>query len=199
MSTIGKQYDQIATWWDDYHRTSNYGTAQLERALAFTTSGGKALDVGCGAGGRLVNLLANKGFEVTGIDASQTMIELAQRNHPDFTFIKADIVEWESEDLFDFILAWDSLFHLPLSQQKPVLAKLCKKLRPEGIFIYTFGHGPKGEHVDTWRGQEFGYSTIGMTQNIETLHQNHMSIMHFELDQYPEKHAYCIARKQTLE
>jgi ubiquinone/menaquinone biosynthesis C-methylase UbiE len=71
---IGQQYDQIASWWNDRHITSKYGVAQVEKALAFAQPSGKALDVGCGSGGRFIRLLEARDFDITGVDASSEMI-----------------------------------------------------------------------------------------------------------------------------
>lgn len=191
---IGQQYDKIATWWSDHHVNSDYGVPQVERALAFAPNGGKALDVGCGAGGRFVRLFQKQGFEVTGLDASAEMINLAKKHHPNSRFVHADIGDWDTDKKFDFILAWDCLFHLPLNMQKLVLSKLCRMLSSGGIMIHTFGDDV-GEHTDNWQGQEFYYSSIGISQNIELLSQNQLSLLHLELDQFPEKHAYIISRK----
>jgi len=97
----------------------------LTRALSFTSKSGLALDVGCGSG--------------TGVDASAKMIELAKRNHPAQAFIHSDVQAWKTHERFDFILAWDSLFHLPLAAQQPVLEKLCNYLRPNGVLLHSFG------------------------------------------------------------
>lgn len=192
---IGQQYDKIAAWWNERHIRSDYGVLQVKRALAFSPSQGKALDVGCGSGGRFVRLLAEKGFEVTGVDASSKMIKLAQENHPDALFIQANIVDWTTDEKFDFILAWDCLFHLPVNMQIPVLSKLCSFLSDGGVLIHTFGDDEGGEHTDHWRGQEFRYSSIGITQNIEVLHDKGLSLLHLELDQFPESHVYAISKK----
>lgn len=191
---IGRQYDKIAAWWNEHHKESSYGAAQLERALSMAAKGGRALDVGCGSGGRLIRSLEARGFEVTGLDASEKMIALAQENHPSAHFIHDDICNWESRETFDFILAWDSLFHLPLNMQQPVLSKLCQRLSKGGVMIHTFGDDT-GEHKDRWRGQDFYYSSIGVQQNIEILHDHHLSILHLERDQYPERHIYMISKK----
>ena len=191
---IGQQYDAIAEWWQDYHQDSDYGVAALERALGFAAKGRRALDVGCGAGGRLIRRLEARDFDVTGVDASAKMIELARRNHPNGRFVQADISDWESRETFDFILAWDSLFHLPLNQQAPVLTKLCTMLADRGILLYSFGDDT-GTHRDTWRGQEFHYSSIGVPKNLEILRANGMRLLHLERDQFPEAHVVAIAQK----
>jgi SAM-dependent methyltransferase len=160
------------------------------------TSSSHALDVGCGAGGRFIRLLQNKGFNITGIDVSAEMIKLAQQNHPEEDFLVMDICNFESEHKFDFILAWDSLFHLPLSMQKPVINKLCSLLSPGGTMIYTFGDD-EGEHQDQWRGDNFAYSSIGINENLRILPDNAVICKHLELDQFPEKHVYIIGTKEA--
>jgi len=133
---LGKKYDKIAGWWLDHHRQSDYGVAALKKALQFVEPGGSALDVGCGVGGRLINLLHAKHFQVTGLDVSQEMISIAQSIHPQDTFIHSDICHWHAEQSYDFILAWDSLFHLPLTEHPRVLTKLCQLLTEKGVFLY---------------------------------------------------------------
>ena len=123
------------------------------------------------------------------------MISLARINHPKHQFEHQDICSWETKAKFDFILAWDSLFHLPLEQQESVVAKLCNLLTEDGVLIYTFGDG-EGEHVDQWRSDEFYYSSIGLNKNLEILLERGLTVLHLELDQYPEKHAYVVATKR---
>lgn len=191
---IGQQYDEIAQWWAEHHEGGSYGVAALERALSFAKSDGTALDVGCGAGGRLMGRIEDKGFAVTGVDASAKMIALARAKHPNANLVKANIEEWEIGVKFDFIMAWDCLFHLPLDQQEPVLSKLCGWLTEGGILIYSFGDAV-GAHSDSWRGQTFHYSSLGVTRNLEILHENGMALRHLELDQFPQKHVHVIAQK----
>ncbi len=193
-SELGTKYDKIAQWWHDQHEQSSYGVSQFERAVEYTSGGEKALDVGCGAGGRFVRILQNHGFSVTGLDVSKEMIKLAGRNHPEHKFMHQDICSWETEEKFDFIVAWDSIFHLPLVMQKPVVVKLCHLLAKGGILIYTFGNA-QGEHTDQWQNDTFYYSSIGINENMQLLINNGLSILHLELDQYPEKHVYTIATK----
>ncbi|GHA88801.1 methyltransferase [Algimonas arctica] len=191
---IGQQYDEIASWWNERHDHSTYGLAQVNRALAFVPNGGKALDVGCGSGGRFVRRLIEQRFIVTGIDASAQMIGLARANHPDTLFINANIIDWKTSETYDFILVWDCLFHLPLEHQAQVLSKLCGLLSKNGVLIHSFGDGD-GDHTDRWRGQTFRYSSMGITRNIEVLHDRGLSLLHLELDQFPENHVYAISRK----
>ena len=193
-NTIGEKYDKIAKWWHDYHLESDYGLQAVDRAIAFCKNRETALDVGCGSGGRIINKLENLGFRVTGIDASPNMIAIARDTHKTSKFLVADICNWESDQQYDLIVGWDSLFHLPLSMHVPVLAKLCGMLKEEGIFLYTFGDG-YGEHESDWHNDKFYYSTIGINENLKVIMENNCECRHLELDQYPEKHVVMIFRK----
>lgn len=193
-SVLGTKYDKIAQWWHEQHAESSYGVNQLKRAVKFLPHGGKALDVGCGAGGRFVRILQSCDFSVTGLDVSKEMIKLAIENHPEHKFLHQDICSWETEEKFDLIVAWDSIFHLPLAMQKPVVSKLSQLLAKGGILIYTFGNA-EGEHTDQWHNDTFYYSSIGINENVQVLLSNGLSVLHLEIDQYPEKHVYTIATK----
>lgn len=194
-SVLGEKYDKIAQWWNDRHIDSGYGVEQFKKAVGYTAGGGSALDVGCGAGGRFVRILQSNGYKVTGVDVSAEMVRLASLNHPQEVFIHQDICSWETSQKFNFIVAWDSIFHLPLDMHEPVLAKLCQLLDDDGVLIYTFGDGTGGG-TSEWRGDSFYHSTIGITENIQILLDNGLSLLHLELDQYPETHVYAIAIKQ---
>lgn len=192
---LGKKYDRIARWWHERHNRSNYGVPQLERALNYASSLHKVLDVGCGAGGRFVRSLDSHKLVYTGIDVSGEMIRLARINHPQHHFVHGDICSWQATEQYDVIVAWDSIFHLPLSMQESVMAKLCQLLTTDGILMYTFGH-TEGEHTDQWHDDDFYYSSIGITGNLQVMLNHGMTVLHLELDQFPQNHVYIIAKKR---
>lgn len=196
---LGIKYDRIASWWNKEHYESDYGVAQLDKALAmleFDRTGSNCLDVGCGAGGRLLRRIVQSRLTVTGIDLSGQMIKIASANHPESAFIQGDICTWEPTESFDLILAWDSIFHLPLNMHEPVIRKLCGALNPGGLILYTFGNAI-GEHTDTWHGDQFYYSSLGIDRNISLLMESGLTIMRLDLDQYPQKHVCVIAQKRV--
>ena len=192
----GRNYDKIAHWWQEQHRDSQYGIPALKRALTMC-GGSTALDVGCGAGGRFVYAMQKAGFAVTGVDISENMVKLARENHPEYTFYHADICKWETDDKFDLITAWDSIFHLPFKMHEPVVKKLCGLLKPEGVLMYTFGDGA-GEHTDTWHDEQYYYSSIGIEGNLDVLLKCGLTPVHLELDQYPQRHVCVMAVKRNV-
>lgn len=193
-SVLAKKYNKIAKWWHEQHNDSQYGIVQLNKALDFCSHTRNALDVGCGSGGRFIRILQEKGFATTGIDVSGEMIKLAIENHPNEELLLHDICTWETKKKFDFILAWDSIFHLPLAMQEATVSKLCHLLSDDGVLIYTFGDAV-GEHTDQWHGDTFYYSSIGINGNLRVLLDNGVTCKHLELDQWPQNHVYIIGIK----
>ena len=188
---IGKAYDQITARWTDDRFDRRNGISAHEQAVTFVKGRGRALDVGCGCTGRFIDLLLDRGFTPEGVDVSGEMIELARQKHPQVSFHHRDICEWTPPGHYDFISAWDSIWHVPLEQQASVITRLISRLNAGGVFVFSFG-GTKepGEHRNNVMGPEVYYSSLG-TSGFLTL----IICMHLEYDQYPELHAYLIVQK----
>ena len=191
-SETGKRYDAIASWWKTQEVTSTTGLRYVARAVGLTLQRGKALDVGCGSGGRIVDVLTTAGFRVTGIDVSERMLDAAKQRHAHATFVHADICTWEPDDHYDLIVAWDSTFHLPQSQQRPVLQKLCRALAAGGAIVFTAG-GIDGEITGEMAGQTFYYSSLADGDYLTILNDAGLRCVLLEREQYPEEHMVVIA------
>jgi len=193
---IGKAYDQIADRWNSDAFDRSNGIAQHERAVAFVEGRGTALDVGCGSSGRFIDLLLAKGFSVEGIDISERMIALAKNRHPNLIFHHADICEWELPRNYDFITAWDSIWHAPLASQEPIIRKLLSGLNSKGVCIFsTGGIDAPNEKTDSYMGPEVSYSALGIPRLLEVIGASDCVCRHLEYDQYPQQHLYLIAQK----
>jgi RimJ/RimL family protein N-acetyltransferase len=189
---VAASYDQIADQWLDL---STYGFAPIERAVAFMKRKGVALDVGCGTG-RCLDLLARHGFTTDGIDASAEMIALARQRHPDARLVHADICVWELPRPYDLIVAWDSVWHVPLDRQKLVLTKLCRGLSEGGVLVYsTGGTDLPEEKRDSCMGPPMYHASLGIPKTLHVLADAGCVCRHLEYDQPPETHVYLIAQK----
>jgi SAM-dependent methyltransferase len=192
----GAHYDRLALWWQQHNSDSAYGLAALERAIRLTAVRSTALDVGCGNTGRFIDKMIEHGFTPEGLDISAEMIALARQRHPAVAFYTHDICTFQFPRKYDLISAWDSTFHLPLAEQEPVLNKMCGVLNPGGVLLFTCGGGSEpGEITGTMQGEEFGYSTLGVSEFLRILRQAGCACMHVEYDQYPENHVYIIGKK----
>jgi SAM-dependent methyltransferase len=99
---------------------------------------GRALDLGCGAGGNAV-YLATRGWHVTGVDYAPDGIrlakELAERNGVAemCEFIVADTTVWKPEPVYDLVIC---MFALPGGDHSPLtLATAREALAPNGTLI----------------------------------------------------------------
>jgi len=201
----GKAYDQITERWNDDVFPMDNGIEQLNRALQFlsdedygadASASRKALDVGCGHTGRFMTHLAEQGYEVEGVDLSAEMIRLAQDKHPQFRFYHQDICQWQLPAQYDFISAWDSIWHVPLAQQTSLITKLVGALNPGGVFVFSFGAVDEaGEHSNCVMGPEVYYSSLGVNGFLETVMAAGGVVRHLEYDQYPENHGYMVVQK----
>jgi SAM-dependent methyltransferase len=98
---------------------------------------GRALDLGCGAG-RSALWLAERGWQVTGVDFSEVALELARAQRPDLDWVLADVREYEpAPGAYDLVLV---LFvHLPPEERRALLARAAGALAPGGTAV-VLGH-----------------------------------------------------------
>lgn len=197
---IAQAYNQIAHFWESEKFNRLNGIDQHKRAINFVKTRGAALDVGCGSSGRFIDLFSAEGFTPEGVDISEAMLERAQARHPTVAFYQEDICQWILPRQYDVISAWDSIWHVPLVQQRPVLSKLIEGLNPQGVLIFSFGGTQEeGEHQDATMGPQVYYSSLGVTGFITLVNSLGCICRHLEFDQYPELHAFIIVQKIELD
>jgi 2-polyprenyl-3-methyl-5-hydroxy-6-metoxy-1,4-benzoquinol methylase len=96
------------------------------------------LDLGCGYGAPISQVLADEGFSLYGVDASATLLAAFRQRFPD---AHAQCSPVEESDFFgrtfDAIIAWGLLFLLPAELQTIVLGRVAKALNPGGRFLFT--------------------------------------------------------------
>ncbi|MCG7587735.1 class I SAM-dependent methyltransferase [Photobacterium sp. OFAV2-7] len=193
---IGKAYNQITHLWESNDFDINNGIEQHKRAITFTKGRGHALDIGCGCTGRFIELLLSEGFSPSGIDVSAEMLDIARKRQPNINFVQADICEYSLDEKYDFITAWDSIWHIPLAEQRNVLIKIVASLNVGGVFIFSFGGTAKeGSHTDSFMGPEVYYSSLGTNSFLQLFIELGCVIRHLEFDQHPQLHAYLIVEK----
>lgn len=106
------------------------------------------LDAGCGTG-RLVSTLQAGGLEVTGVDLSPGMLDVARSLHPEVRFHVADLARLPFDaEAFAGVLAWYSLIHVPPEDLAGPLTEIARVLRPGGFFLTGFqiGSGRRTVH-----------------------------------------------------
>jgi len=108
-------------------------------ALLRQRAASRVLDLGCGVG-RHTRLLAHAGFETHGADASPNGLSYA-RTQPfgeRIQWIRADFATVPFAALaFDYVLAWNVIYHGDREIASRALAEIRRVLRPGGLLQFT--------------------------------------------------------------
>ena len=132
---VEKSYDRCAAAYEAARR----GTTHPELGLLIDRLPEDAhlLDLGCGAGVPVAQTLAYH-FAVTGVDMSGEQIRRARNNVPIARFIHSDIMALEFPPaLFDAVVAFYSIFHLPRAEHPELLRRIYTWLKPGGYLLAT--------------------------------------------------------------
>ncbi len=134
----------IACWWDPrgpMHSLHAINPLRMNFITeAIEPSGRQALDVGCG-GGILSESLARSGAQVTGIDLSEALVELAGRHadeqglHMYYRHASAEQLAEKEPASFDITTCMEVLEHIPEPEQ--VVAACSRILRPGGHAFFS--------------------------------------------------------------
>lgn len=115
---------------------------QMEAAFALEMfpPGARLLDVPCG-NGRLARALAERGFDVTGVDVAPEFIEEARQKGPpgeggDLTWLEGDMISIGLPGGFDGALCFGNSFgYFARHDTQAFLRNVASALKPGGLFI----------------------------------------------------------------
>lgn len=132
-------YETEGRFFDAFRPRILFERKWLERFAALMPTGGKVLDLGCGAGEPIAAYFLEQGFNLTGIDFARTMLDLARKRFPEARWIEGDMCNLDLAERFDGIIGWDSFFHLKRDQQRALLPVLAHHLNSDGALMLTVG------------------------------------------------------------
>jgi SAM-dependent methyltransferase len=94
------------------------------------------LDIGCGGGKNVLNL--KREFEVTGLDLSPAMLDLAKELNPDCTFVQGNMRTCRLGRTFDAVLMDDAISHMNCRTDFVAAFRTAyAHLNPGGVLIAT--------------------------------------------------------------
>lgn len=105
----------------------------------FTQSGAAVLDIGCGSG-RIAARLRDRGFDVTGLDRSASLVAAGRAAFPDLDLVVGDITDAPLESgQFDyaFFAHYGLDYVLPAAARRTALAEIRRLLKPGGIAVIS--------------------------------------------------------------
>lgn len=133
-----------AEYKENFSFVPTYGEAVI--GLITKQPGSRVIDLGCG-NGSLTAHLADRGYLATGIDDSEEMLRLAQKEHPSLPFIRGNAVRFRLDEKADVIFS-NAVFHwIDEKEQQAMLSNLYGNLRPGGELVCEFGGSGCAEAV----------------------------------------------------
>lgn len=167
FEVFAESYDAI------YKSFKNYAAeADAVAALVRQNSPGARtiLDVACGTGEH-ARLLAERGFEVDGLDINATFVRRARLKHPAGQFFEADMSDFQLARRYDAVICLFSSIGYLRTLDRVLSAFKCfrEHLKPGGVMLVEpwFGPGTLDEkHVGHHSGEAEGMG-ITRTSRIE--------------------------------
>jgi len=141
-SNLAKYYDMTRQF-RDYQAEAEFVDAVVKR---YRSDASCLLDICCGTGSHAI-LLAEKGYEIVGVDLSEEMLTIAKQKFEcagrTAKFINADARALEFDAEFEVVYCLGGTFML-LTTYKDInrcLASVRHTLKPGGIFIFSVDNG----------------------------------------------------------
>lgn len=118
----------------------------------YNLKGKDILDLACGTGAMSLRL-SKSGYKVLGVDLSQTMLEIAQKNaykdHVKARFIQQDMLNLELFHAYDSIISYCDGFNYILNEEdlEKIFKKVYHYLKDDGLFVFDISSDYKLSQV----------------------------------------------------
>ena len=153
-----KGWEEVAADFIRHRRLSDIGAATVREWTQLLPEGAEVLELGCGSGVPISEVLIGAGFDVYGVDASPTLSEEFHRHFPT-AHIACEPAETSAffNRTFDAAVAWGLLFLLPPETQKDLIQRVARVLVPGGRFLFT-----APTQVATWNDLSTGRESVSL-------------------------------------
>jgi ubiquinone/menaquinone biosynthesis C-methylase UbiE len=169
----------------------------VQQLLKYLPKKSLVLDLGCGAGVPVDDVLLKAGHSVIGIDISSEQIKLARKMVKGGDFLVGDIAMLvEKEYQVQAVVSLYTLFHLPRRQHLEIIKKMASFLPKDGLLLLTMGDREfEGEH--TLYGTPVWSSQYGTAKNKQIIESAGFKILMSEIDNSGgERHQIFLAEKK---
>lgn len=149
MSTPGalaglQTFDELNIDYEKAYHDNPFKVACVKKVISLLPLGSRVLDVGCGTGMPVSELLSKAVLEVVGFDISPKMVELAQTRVRGL-FTVSDMLEYKPEGKFAGIFIIFAQLQLSYADLHSVVYKLADALEEGGLV--ALGQMPGDSHV----------------------------------------------------
>ncbi len=150
-------YDNIAAFYDSFTKEfdySDYLRKCLEK-LSKKPNGKLALDCGCGTG-NLLEILEENGFDCTGVDISEEMLQKASEKMAlkNTNFVCQNLSELDLYGAYDYVFcSLDTINHIVNKRElRSFFKRISNFIEPGGVFIFDI---KTPEHIKSGAKTEF--------------------------------------------
>jgi SAM-dependent methyltransferase len=171
-------YERHAATWVEarLHEHELYERAWLDRFTQDIPKGGSLLDLGCGAGEPIAKYLSERGYAVTGVDSSSSMVAMFEARLPDQKALVADMRTLRLDQRFHGILAWNSFFHLNHEDQRRLFAVFRTHAAPRAMLMFTSGFS-YGEAIGILEGEPLYHASLDAGEYRQLLEKEGFDIV----------------------
>ena len=144
----------------------------------------RVLDLGCGTGGH-ARLLAERGYQVVGVDRSAAMLERARERASGVRFELCEIADLDLGETFDAVLMMFAVlgYHAGNADVQAALRAVRRHLHPGGLFICDVWYGPAVLHE-------------GPSERIKVIGGDEDQVIRVASGHLDERHHLCTVRYQ---
>jgi SAM-dependent methyltransferase len=138
---------------------------------------GRVLDLGCGSGRPIAAELIRRGFRLTGMDSSPSLIALCRARFPGEEWIAGDMRALDLGRRFDGLIAWHSSFHLTPDDQRELVPRCAAHVEPGGTLMFTSGDA-EGVRIGKWQGEPLYHASLAPDEYRALLEANGFDLVH---------------------
>lgn len=168
-------YERHAAAFDAQRGRDLFERAWLDRFTAGLPPGAALLDLGCGMAEPIAAHLIGRGFRVTGVDCSPSLLGLARARFPGETWHVADMRGLELGRRFAGILAWDSFFHLNHADQRGMFGVFARHAAPGAALVFTSGPA-EGVAMGVFEGEALYHASLAPPEYRQLLADNGFAV-----------------------
>ena len=178
---VYKLYDKMFNWYDEHRSRDLFEKPYLDLAISYLKPEAKILDLGCGMGEPIGKYFIDKGYQLTGIDGSSKLIDLAKNRFPQAEFMVGDMRKVSLKEKFDLVIAWNSFFHLSKDDQRLMFKIFEEHLNSGGILMFTSGPS-EGEVWSDNGGEMLYHASLSPEEYKKLLTEHHFELIKNALD-----------------
>jgi SAM-dependent methyltransferase len=170
-------YERHARDWDSDRRANGWNDKPWHDSfIATLPKGATVLDLGCGAGSPVAFHMVECGLQVTGVDASPTLISLCRDRMPDQEWIVADMRSLSLGRRFNGVLAWDSFFHLKPDDQRGMFDVFAAHAVTRAVLMFNTGPA-HSEAIGCYRGDPLYHASLDAAEYEALLAQSGFDVL----------------------